>query len=210
MDAQILIIAIIWIINLGISWLNARTVGLMWVETKYIGGWKRFMAWMGAIMSASGFTWCYLLVLLLGAYYLQPVDPDKSQLLTPDMIQGGFALGYIIILPGILFSGMMIWIDSLVQAWKRRDARSIGTAAWNSFAQMHNMYSAMKGMPEVWKSIGKLTDKGSGKSKGVILIFILVLLALVGGVLTTWSIINRYAGTRPLKQSAKQTTRFAH
>jgi hypothetical protein len=205
----ILVVAVIWVINLGISYLNARTVGLMWVETKYIGGWQRFMAWMGAIMSASGFTWCYLIVLLLGGYYLQFgfLKPDAQgvvhPLITLDHVQGGFALGYLIIIPGILFSGLMIWVDSMIQAWKRRDFASVGTAAWNTFAQIHNTYSAMRGVPE---AIGKVSEVFLGKGsksdkKGAVIVLLLVILAVISGVLTTMSIINKYAGTRPLPGS---------
>ena len=49
-------IGFLWILNFGISWWNAYAVGVTWVETKNMGGYQRFMAWMGAIMSASGFT----------------------------------------------------------------------------------------------------------------------------------------------------------
>lgn len=210
MDNQIpwLILGLVWVINFFISWLNARTVGVMWSETKFIGGWKRFMAWMGAIMSASGFTWCYMIVLLLGAYYLQPIKPDEPPLLDMETVSSGFALGYLLIIPGIIFSGFMIWIDSLVQAWRRRDATSIGITAWNTFAQIHNTYSMMRGLPEVWESVGKLGGKGSGKSKGAILVIILVLLAIISGVLTTWAIINHYAGTRTIERPSQH--QFKH
>jgi len=197
------IIGLVWILNFAISWFNARTVGMVWVETKQIGGWQRFMTWMGAIMSASGFTWCYLIVLLFGAYYLQPgfLKPGQAPYLTPDMVLGGLSLGYLIILPGILFSGMMIWIDSLIQAWRRRDLPSIGVAAWNTFAQVHNTYGAYKGASGAWESVGKLFKGGNSndaKGKGVLLIVLLVILALLGGVLTTWSIVSHYAATVPL------------
>ena len=52
-----LILILVWALNFGISWLNARTVGLMWVETKILGGWQRFMAWGGGIMGAWGLSW---------------------------------------------------------------------------------------------------------------------------------------------------------
>lgn len=199
-------LVLIWLINFGISYWNARTCGLVWVETKYQGGWKRFMAWMGAIMSASGFTWCYIVVFLLGAYFLQTgflkPDPETHEiklLITKENLEGGFALGYLIIIPGILFSGLMIWIDSLVQAWRRRDLASMGTAAWNTFAQIHNTYSAMSGVPDAVEKVasGLLGKSDGGKGKGAFLILLLLVLALISGVLTTWSIINKYAGSRP-------------
>lgn len=200
-----LLIALVWVINFAISWWNAKACGLVWVETKAIGGWQRFMTWMGAIMSASGFTWCYLIVLLLGAYHGQGafLKPEQPPILTIEHVKGSFALGYLIIIPGVLFSGLMIWVDSLVQAWRRRDLPSMASAAWNTFAQVHNTYRAIKDVPDALGSVFKLFSGGSSKSSkkdgaAVLLVVILVVLALCGGVITTWSIIARNAGTAPL------------
>lgn len=200
-----LIIGIVWILNFAISWWNARVVGLVWVETKQMGGLPRFMTWMGWIMSASGFTWCYLVVLLFGAYYAQPalLEPGEPMILQPQDIMGGFALGYLIIMPGVLFSGLMIWIDSLVQAWQRRDMASMGRAAWNTFAQVHNTYSAIEGTPEALRAVGKLFEgRGNDKGKALLLIIILVIMAVVSGILTTSAIVGHYAGSRPLPRTA--------
>lgn len=199
----VFIVVLIWVVNFAISWWNARVTGLVWSEAKKIGGWIRFMNWMGAIMSASGFTWCYLIVLMFGAYYLQPlfIKPDQPLILTIDAVQAGLSLGYLIIIPGILFSGFMIWIDSLVRAWVTKSATNIGVAGWNTFAQAHNTYRAMKGMPEAWKSVSKFftsSKGGDSKGKAIVLLLFLVIIAILGGILTTWAIINKYAGTREL------------
>jgi len=196
-------IIIIWFINFGISWWNAYACGKTWVETKQIGGTQRFMSWMGAIMSASGFTWCYLVILLLGAYKVQPdfLKPGQAPILTQSDIQAGFSLGYIILIPGILFSGMMIWLQSLVQAWRRRDLPSLGRAAWNTYAQIHNTYSAYSGLSGALDSVkGFFTARGGRDSKGkaILLIIFLVILAILGGILTTWGIVSHYAATEPL------------
>lgn len=207
---EVAIVILVWILNFAISWWNARVVGVTWSETKEMGGWPRFMSWMASIMSASGFTWCYLIALLFGAYYaqfaiLKPGPEGVVPILTLVHIKGGFALGYLIIIPGILFSGLMIWVDSVVKAWRRRDLASMGTAAWNTFAQAHNTYNAMRGMPEVFESIGKLfSGKGSNKGAPILLVIVLVVLALLGGILTTWSLVNHYAGSRELPEPARR------
>jgi|GEM_PF-5353314 hypothetical protein len=36
-------IAVIWLINFGISIWNARVVGLIWVEAKQLGGFANFL-----------------------------------------------------------------------------------------------------------------------------------------------------------------------
>jgi hypothetical protein len=173
------------------------------VETKHIGGWRRFMSWMGAIMSASGFTWCYLVILLFGGYYAQSgfIQPGHAPILTEHELQAGFSIGYLILIPGILFSGLMIWLDSLIQAWRRRDLPSIGIAAWNTYAQIHNTYSAFSGISGALKSIKGTFGKGSkngAKGLALVLIIVLVVFAIFGGVFTTWGIISHYAGTEPL------------
>lgn len=198
------LIALIWAINFGISWWNAYAVGTVWVETKAIGGWQRFMTWMGVIMSASGFSWCYMIALLLLTYYSQPMwvpalvledgEPYR-QVIDQDALAMGFSLGYLILIPGILFSGFMIWIQSLVNAWRERSWSNIGVAGWNTFAQIHNTYSAMRGMPEAWKTVREFFG---GKGKGGLLVLLIVIAAIIGGILTTWAIINKYAGSRAL------------
>ena len=201
----LLAISVLWVVNMLISWFNAKNVGTVWVETKRIGGWQRFMTWMGAIMSASGFTWCYLLVLLLGGYYIQPwvLKPDHAPYITLKSLQAGLSLGYLIIIPGILFSGMMIWIDSLVTAWRERSVKSFGIGAWNTYAQMSNMYSAYRGIGGALESVSDFLGGSDGDSdNGSTLILILVLVALLGGVFTTWGIISHYAGMKPIPQRA--------
>lgn len=183
-----LIIGIIWLLNLGISFWNCRVVGLMWRSTKEMGGWVRFMTWMGAIMGASGFSWCLLIAIFFGGSVFYP------QYITPVALKAGLSLGYLIILPGILFSGFAIWIDSLVTAWRQRDAVSMGVAAWNTFANVTNTISAFRDVPIAIKDVGDLF-KGSGdaKDKLVLLVIVLAVLSVVGGIVIAASIIKHYA-----------------
>lgn len=207
-----LLVGIVWIMNFAISWWNARSVGLVWSESKMVGGFPRFMVRMGWLMSGLGFSWCYLFVFLVGGYYSQPMffeptqlgvelDPSASSVypLAPSDIAGGFSLGYLIIIPGVLFSGLMIWIHSLIEAWRRRDLPSIGTGLYNTFAQAHNTYNAVRGIPEAIGSVKELFGgKGDGRGKAIMLIILLVVLAIIGGFVTTMSIVGHYAGSRPL------------
>ena len=74
----------------------------------------------------------------------------------------------------------------------------MSVAGWNTFAQLYNTYSAMRGMPEAFKSVSKVF-KGDNKS-GIVLLIFFVVLALVSGVLTTMAIVKKYAGTVPLPE----------
>jgi hypothetical protein len=193
----IVLIVFVWILNLGISIWNAYAVGVAWVETKHSGGWRRFMAWMGAIMSASGFTWCYLLLLALIAYW--------AQWLTPYQLEIMINLGYILIIPGVLLSGLMITIDSWAQAYRQRTLASFGTAGYNTFAQIYNTYHAVSDMGQAFRSVtGFFSESGSKSESGGdkdnragYLIILLVLLALLAGILTTAAIIHRVAASGP-------------
>jgi hypothetical protein len=152
------------------------------------------MAWMGASMSASGFTWCYLILLAVLARF--------AGWLTEQQIGIALQLGYLLIIPGVLFSGLMITVDSWAVAYRRRTMGSFGTAAYNTFAQLYNSYNAVNGMGKAFRNVvgffeGGDEDSDSGKDGGnvVVLVVILVLLALAGGILTTGAIIHRVAAS---------------
>src|SRR5262245_22550301 len=92
--------ALVWVLNFGISVWNAYAVGKVWVEARMVGGWRRFMCWMGAIMSAVGFTWCYLSFLALTASYFKVI--------TEEQVMVALDLGYVLLIPFVLFSGYAI------------------------------------------------------------------------------------------------------
>ena len=65
----------VMILNVVISFINARNVGRVWAESRAVGGWIRLLAWAGAIQSAVGFTYVYgILVsyIAVSAGYLPP------------------------------------------------------------------------------------------------------------------------------------------
>ena len=212
MNLNLLLAILIWIVNFCISWYNAYVCGKDWVETKSMGGWPRFMNWMGTIMSATGFSWCYLLVLMLGGYHAQSyfLKSGQAPILTERAVLAGINLGYVILVPGFLFSGTMIWLDSVVRAWRDRDLSSVGTAAWNSYAELHNTFSAYSGISGAVDSVmdffKKSDDDDDLKGTAILIVVLLVAFALIGGVLTTWGIISHYAATEPLP---KRTPEYA-
>lgn len=181
-------IFLLFLVNFGISWFNAYSVGRSWADSKVVGGWPRFMTWCGAVMSACGFTWCYLIVLAMVA--------GTSGLLPPHYVKAMLELGYVIIIFPILGSGLAITIDSITTAYRDRRAGNIGVAAWNTFAQVHNTYEAVSGLPGIFGDLTKTLSEGDDddtSGKLVILVFLLVLVALSAGALTTAAIIRRTA-----------------
>ncbi len=186
--------ALVWVLNFAISVWNAYAVGKVWVEARHEGGWHRFMCWMGAVMSASGFTWCYLSFLALTAHYFRWISEEQAM--------ACLQLGYVILIPFILFAGYAVTLDSWVQAYRRGGFLNYGAAAWNTYATIHNTYSAYRNMGGAFASLGNFFRGRSrdrdGNPNAVIVVLLLVALALLGGILTTAAIIRRVAATDPL------------
>lgn len=193
---------LIWLLNFGISIWNAYAVGLAWVETKHRGGWPRATAWAGAVMSACGFSWCYLFILVYAAFQLSWLDEDH--------VGVALQMGYLALIPGILASGMVITLDSWARTYRRRTIGNIGRTAWNTYAQIHNTYNAIG---DIDTAFGSVVDSFKGSSSGssekkdgavaFIVLFLVVILALVSGILTTAVIISRVAGNDELTEQAE-------
>jgi hypothetical protein len=191
--------ALVWVLNFGISIWNAYAVGKVWVEARHEGGWHRFMCWMGAIMSASGFTWCYLSFLALTANYFQWITETQTM--------AALNLGYVLLIPFILFAGYAITLDSWARAYRQGGFLNYGAAAWNTYASIHNTYSAWQNLGGAFTSLGNFfggdrknsssRDSNSGGG-AIIIVILLVVLALFGGILTTAVIIRRVAATDPM------------
>jgi hypothetical protein len=176
-------------LNFGISWWNAHVVGKSWAASKYYGGWPRFVTWCGAVMAASGFTWCFTVVLAMIA--------GSGGWLEIQYVRGVMELGYTIVIIPILGSGLGVWIHSLTEAWRRKDFPSMAVAGWNTFAQIHNTYEAVKTLPKVLSNLGELFSSGGGgdkdKAKALMMVVALVVLALAGGILLTVYIVRSAA-----------------
>lgn len=202
---NILILFGILLLNLGISYWNARIVGLAWVEAKYGGIWMRLLTWAGAIQSALGFTWSYLTILGLIAGALGYLTAEQLDVL--------FSLGYLVVVPGILMSGLVIWLDSLARAVRTRQFSDIAVGGYNTFAQAYNTYHAIRGVGPAFEKVLEFFKSDSGDSdddgKGAagMLIILLVLIALLGGVITTWVLINHYAAQEDMPNP--DTRRFS-
>lgn len=196
-------IAVVWVLNFVISWFNAWSCGTTWDGAYAKGGAAYFMNWMGAIMSASGFTWCYLVVLGFLAAVTPAslfITPEEGQVVTGMLLDAAsleafFQLGYLVIILPILGSGLAITVQTWRGLARRRAQRQAGAfdyaiTGWNTYAQVHNTYSALRHIPSAFDGVGSFfSGKDSKDGKGLIVI-LLVVLAVGGGILTTFSIIQ--------------------
>lgn len=190
---------LIWILNFAISWFNAWGCGKTWNETKAASGWPHFMNWCGAIMSASGFTWCYLVIAgLVGANW--PVEADDGTMTTylePEALMAFAQLGYLMVIVPILGSGLAIMIHSWGVFWREKNFGSGAVAGWNTFANVYNMYNAVKHVPDAASGVGAFF-KGDSDAKTKVLV--LAALSAVAGIATTYLILTRTARATALER----------
>jgi hypothetical protein len=199
-----MLIAAILLLNAGISYWNAYVCGKSWVEAHAVGGPVKFMVWCGAIQSAIGFSSVIALPLMYGVHALLP------GYFTDVYFKGAISLWYLSIIFPALGTGFAIMIESWVAAYRERSLLNMGSAAWNTFAQIHNTVSAFSNIGSAFGSvaeaIGKLipdTDDDDGEAFGlavigVAIMIITVVVSLLGGAFLTYMIIQRYSGTVPL------------
>lgn len=207
-------IVLLWIWNFAISWFNAWACGKTWTESKAAGGMPHFMNWMGAVMSASGFTWCYLLVLgWFGATIpFEQDDGTSAPYLTHETLGVFFDLGYLVVIFPILGSGLAITVHSWGVFWRRRSIGSGATALYNSYAEFHNMAGALQHVPRAWDNVtgflsgGSSSSSSDSKGKGGLLVVFLAVAAVLGGVMTTAAIIRSVSRNTALARSHRDVS----
>lgn len=184
------------VFNFLISSFNAWAVGKSWAESKHAGGFAHFMNWMGLVMSACGFTWCYLVVICTVGTHWDVTDKDTGLVhpfLDPEVASIVFKLGYVAIILPIIGSGTAITVQSWAHFYRNRTWANGGVASYNTFADMYNIYQAASHVPNFLSDIGKFFEGGDGKDKATRLVIFLVVVSIVGGMLTTYIIFTHSA-----------------
>lgn len=182
------------VVNFGISWWNAHQGGKYFTEVKLVKGWPRVLVWSALIMAAVGFTWVYLTLLAVGAVSFEFLTPEEGEVM--------FNLGYLILVPALLGSGTVIWVHSLINAWRKRQLGDVAVAAWNTYAHARNVWTAASHTDDALENVldfftggsksgSRRRSKSSGKGAGAMLIILLVVLAITGGIITTVLIAQR-------------------
>lgn len=195
-------IVLIWLLNFVISWLNAWGCGKSWTETKHLGGMAHFMNWMGAIMSAAGFTWCYtILACFVGSQFTHEVDGQMVPYLTSIEVTAVAEAGYLVVIGPILGSGLAITVHSWVTFLRKRSLANAAVTGYNTFAQLYNMYEATQVIPSVTSHLSKFFKSDDNNSKNLVLM--IVLGAVLGGILTTYAIISSVARHTAFERSLR-------
>lgn len=189
------------LLNFAISFLNAWGCGRTWDETKDEGGIPHFLNWCAATMSACGFTWCYtILFAMIGAVIpITQEDGTTAMLLDEESVQAVLELGYVVVILPVLGSGLALTVNSWNRFWQRRSLGSGVEAGYNTFAQVHNTYNAVRALPSIFDHLGEFFGDSEKKDFRGVLVLIIVAVGLFGGILTTWGIINNTRRGRMLE-----------
>jgi hypothetical protein len=184
-----------WILNAAISAFNAWACGIGWADSRRLGGWTRLVHWMGAVMSASGFTWCLLTLLATAGSHI-PSPWTDGPLLAPVLADLGLQLGYLVVIGPILGSGLALTVDAWAAFLRHRSAAHGAVAIYDTVAQFHNIYGAAHLLPDIAENAADLLFDGDGDDLlprlglGVVALLVgLVALSLGGGVLLTRAIL---------------------
>ena len=181
-------IVFIWFLNLGLSVWNAYTTGKVWVEAEHAGGGYRFMAWMGYIMASLGFSWDIFIVV--------GVLLQSSGKISPDQVNLFFQIGYVILVPGFLFSGYAIMFQSWANAYRNHSVVNMGVAAYNTYANVHNTFNAVDNFPKAFGSVFKsFSSGGSSKGKANALIIFAAIACVLAGFIIAAIIVHRVAAS---------------
>ena len=188
-------IVLILLANLFISFFNARSAGTVWAEAKAVGGWVRILVWCGAIQSAVGFTFIYAYLAAMIAISTGYLDQQAAEVFA--------SLIYVMIIVPAIGTGIVITLQSWIALAREQSLANLGTAAWNTYASAHNIYHAVQGFGGAFDKVasglgGLFEDNRRDKKDSSGIVILLAVIVVLAGILTTATIIKRYAGTLPM------------
>lgn len=186
-----MILAFIILLNVGISFLNARACGQAWDESRRLGGWLHFVTWSAFAQSAIGFSMAYVAVLGTGLAAAGVLPPKAQAAL--------FGLWYLAVIFPLLGTGIALTIQSWIVAYRERSLLSMGVAGWNTYAQVENVSGAMSGVSQALGMVGNVFDSDDEAQTTAVKVAVVLAAAVsVGlGAVTAWGIASRYRHTLP-------------
>lgn len=179
-----MMLILVLLLNLFISWFNARVCGLYWAESKQLGGFVRVLMWCGAIQSAIGFS-SLLIIAEVGIAHATGHLSDAAT-------QAAFSLWYLAVIIPAIGTGLLITVYSWIVAWRTKSWLDTGIASWNTFATIKNLYDATSAVPSAFGKVGDFFKSDGEDSGKAMLVILIVVVALAGGVLITGLLISHY------------------
>jgi len=133
---------IILVVDFGFSIWNAYASGLNIGMLDREGGssWLRAVAYSGLGLAYSGATYVLIIVVGYVAYAFGYVSAD--------IVDAVLGLDFLLFGLLIIGFGLMVTIQSIIMAARRRSFGSIATAIWNTFAEIWDIASYAEGFRE--------------------------------------------------------------
>jgi hypothetical protein len=104
------------------------------------------------------------------------------------------SLGYLAVIVPLIGSGVAITVQSWAAFWQRKDFGNGAIAAWNTYAQVHNIVDAVSAVPSAWDAVsGLFKSSDDEEDASGTLVLVLAALAIGAGVLTTVLIVRTVA-----------------
>jgi hypothetical protein len=141
----------------------------------------------GLLHGIDGFSWDILVLVVILLHSLGKITPDQATLL--------FQAGYVLLVPGFLFSGYAIMFQSWANAYRNHSVVNMGVAAYNTYANIHNTFNAIDNFPKAFGSVFEPFTRGSGKSKANGLILFVAVLCVLSGFIIAALIVHRVAAS---------------
>lgn len=136
-------------------------------------------------MASVGFSWDILVLVGILLHSLGKITPEQATLL--------FQVGYVLLVPGFLFSGYAIMFQSWANAYREHSVVNMGVAAYNTYVNIHNTFNAIDNFPKAFGSVFKSFTGGSGKSKANGLILFVAVLCVLSGFIIAALVVHRVA-----------------
>ena len=138
-------------------------------------------------MASLGFSWAILVLVGMLLQSLGTITPDQATLF--------LQAGYVLVVPGFLFSAYAIMFHSWANAYRNHSVVNMGVAAYNTYANVHNTFSAIDNFPKAFGSVFTSFSRGSGKSKANGLILFVAVLCVLSGFVIAALIVHRVAAS---------------
>jgi len=160
---------LILVVDFGFSIWNAYASGLNVETLRREGGssWLRAVAYSGLGLAYSGASYVMLIVVGYVAFALGYVSSD--------VVDGVLGLDFLVFGILIIGFGLMVTIQSIIMAFRRRSFGSIALAVWNTFAEIWDIASYAEGFGEA-VSLVKGTGGDERDETSLIVIVIAALL----------------------------------
>ena len=157
-------------IDFGLSIWNAYASGLNVETLRREGGssWLRVVAYSGLGLAYSGASYVMVIVVGYAAYALGYVSADA--------VDGVLGLDFLFFGILIIGFGLMITIQSIIVAFRRRSFGSVAIAIWNVFAEIWDIASYAEGFGE---AVSLVRGAGSDERDETSIVLIVIVALLI-------------------------------